>query len=146
MSGEGLEHYVGKIQEKWYKYGTHYLPHDVEVRELQSGISRKDYLVNSWLVNIKVVPKLSVQEWIDAVRRHFKNFWIDEDRCERWINCISSYHKDYDEKNQVARSSPKHDWSSNSADALRYLAVMYDSKTKPNGWEVSFEVDYSGFL
>jgi phage terminase large subunit len=130
MSGEGLEHYVGILRSKPYKYGTHYLPHDAEVRELQSGISRKDYLTGQGLTNIKIVPRLSVQEGIDAVRRHFKNFWFDENKCERGINAISSYHKDYDDKNQVARNQPKHDWASNSSDALRYLAVMYDSMTK----------------
>jgi hypothetical protein len=88
------------------------------------------------------VPRLSVQEGIDAVRRHFKNFWFDETKCERGINAISSYHKDYDDKNQVARNQPKHDWASNSSDALRYLAVMYDSMTKRDV-EVAFEVDYS---
>jgi hypothetical protein len=51
----------------------------------------------------------------------FKYLWIDEDKCERGINALSSYHKEYDAKNQTYRNQPKHDWASNSADAMRYL-------------------------
>jgi hypothetical protein len=71
--------------------------------------------------NIEVVPKLSIEDGIDAVRRMFKSLWIDEDKCERGINALSSYHKEYDAKNQTYRNQPKHDWASNSADAMRYL-------------------------
>jgi hypothetical protein len=38
------------------------------------------------------------------------------------INALREYHKEFDEKNKVWRSKPKHDWSSNAADAFRYLA------------------------
>jgi hypothetical protein len=51
----------------------------------------------------------------------FKSLWIDEDKCERGVNALSSYHKEYDAKNQTYRNQPKHDWASNSADAMRYL-------------------------
>jgi len=35
---------VGVLKEKGYKYGKHYLPHDVEVKELQTGATRKQFL------------------------------------------------------------------------------------------------------
>ena len=40
-SGEGLAHYVQALRDRPYTYGDHYLPHDVEVRELGSGLSRR---------------------------------------------------------------------------------------------------------
>jgi hypothetical protein len=46
MSGEGLEHYVAHIMSKPYRYEKHYLPHDVQVRELSSGQSRYEFLLN----------------------------------------------------------------------------------------------------
>jgi hypothetical protein len=77
------------------------------------------------------VEKLSVEEGIELGRRIFSKVWIDEDKCERGINALSSYHKEYDAKNQTYRTSPKHDWSSNSADAFRYFAVTnYKNKEK----------------
>jgi phage terminase large subunit len=129
-SGESLDHYVGVLQSKGYKYAKHFLPHDVEVKELQTGNTRKQFLESRWMNNIEVVEKLWVEEWIDMARRIFKNVWIDEDKCERWVNALSSYHKEFDAKNQTYRNSPKHDWSSNSADAFRYFAVTYSKMTK----------------
>ena len=131
MSWESLEHYVTVIKSKPYTYKKHYLPHDVEVRELQTGNSRKQYLQSLGMTNIEVVPKLSIEDGIDAVRRMFKSLWIDEDKCERGINALSSYHKEYDAKNQTYRNQPKHDWASNSADAMRYLWVVYVNLTAP---------------
>lgn len=73
-------------------------------------------------------------------RRAFKNMWFDEEKCERGINAISSYHKEFDAKNQTFRSSPKHDWSSNSSDALRYQSVTYSKMTQHNNF------DYQSFV
>lgn len=72
-----------------------------------------------------IVPRMSIQEGIDAVRRMFGNVYIDSTKCQRGIECLESYHKEFDEKNKVYRSTPKHDWASNSADAFRYLGVSY---------------------
>lgn len=138
MSWESLEHYTVLLQSKEYKYAKHYLPHDVEVKELQTGNTRKQFLESRWMNNIEVVEKLWIDEGIDMARRIFKNVWIDEDKCERWVNALSSYHKEYDEKNQTYRNSPKHDWASNSADAFRYLAVAY-SKMTQSSWD--FDMD-----
>ena len=145
MSWEWLAHYVQVINGKPYKYWTHYLPHDVEVKELQTWESRKSFLYGIGMKNIEVVPRLPIDDWIDAVRRMFKHVWIDENNCERGINAITSYHKDYDAKNETYRRQPKHDWASNSADALRYLWIVYNSLTKTKTEAISYEADYSEF-
>jgi hypothetical protein len=41
-SGEGFSHYVRTLREKPYVYGKHYPPHDIAVRELGTGKSRKE--------------------------------------------------------------------------------------------------------
>lgn len=132
MSWEWLEHYVWILKSKPYKYWKHYFPHDIDVRELQSWISRRDYLIKSGLTNIEVVPKVSIQEWIDAVRRVLKYCWFDEWRCYRWIEALTQYHKEYDEKNRIYKNQPKHDWASNSSDWFRYFALTYENMTKTN--------------
>lgn len=129
-SGQPLSHYVSKLAERGYTYGKHYLPHDVEVKELQTWQTRRQYLESQGL-RVEVVEKLGVEEGIEMGRRIFSSIWFDEDKCERWINALSSYHKEYDAKNQTYRTSPKHDWASNSADAFRYFAVTnYKNKEK----------------
>jgi hypothetical protein len=129
-SWEWFEHYIKILKSKNYDYWEHYFPHDIEVKELQSGISRKEFLIKSWIENIRVVPKVSIQDWIDAVRRTLKCCYFDEAKCYRLIEAITQYHKEYDDKNKIFKSSPKHDWSSNSADALRYLALSYEDITE----------------
>lgn len=126
MSWESLDHYVTVLKSKPYKYTPLYLPHDAEVRELSTWSTRKEFFERAWF-RVEIVPKLSIEDGISAVRQVFKNCWFDENKCERWINALWSYHKDFDEKNRVYRNSPKHDWASNSADAFRYMWVMYES-------------------
>ena len=145
MSGEWLEHYVRLLQSKPYNYWTHYLPHDVRVREMWIAQTREEFLYSLGMKNIVVLPPNSPEEWIDAARRMFKNVWIDDTNCERWLNALASYHKEYDDKNQTFRARPKHDWSSNSADAFRYLAVAYNSLTKTRPDNIAYEADYSWF-
>lgn len=122
-SGEPLDYYVKELNKKDYNYGTHYLPHDVEVRELGTGVSRLETLQSLGVKNIKVVDKLGVSDGIQAVRAIFNRFWFDENKCSKGLRALGNYHKEYDEKRKTYRNHPEHDWSSNAADAIRYLAV-----------------------
>jgi phage terminase large subunit len=124
-SGESLEYYVKQLQEKGYNYGTHYLPHDVEVRELGTGVSRLETFKSLGLRDIQVVPQLGIQEGINAVRTFFNKFWFDREKTSVGLRALKSYHKEYDEKRKTFKNHPHHDWSSNAADAIRYLAVSH---------------------
>lgn len=121
-SGEGLAHYAKVLQDKRYVYGTHFAPHDIEVRELGTGKSRKE-TAKSLGIDFKIVPNLSIEDGIEAARNILSRCWFDKTKTQRGINALSSYHKEYDEKNKTWRSHPKHDWASHGADGFRYLAV-----------------------
>lgn len=43
-NGKGLDHYAQILREKGYNYTMHYFPHDGNVRELATGISRLEYM------------------------------------------------------------------------------------------------------
>lgn len=122
QEGEGLPHYARILQEKGYVYGTHYAPHDIEVRELGSGRSRLE-VAQSLGINFQIVPRLSIEDGIDAVRNRFNTLWIDEEKNKEAIRAISNYHKEFDDKRGTFKNQPYHDWSSHIADALRYWAV-----------------------
>lgn len=127
-SGEGLPHYAKKLQEKPYVYSKHHAPHDIEVRELGSGRSRKETAQSLGLV-FQVVPNLSIEDGIEAARSLLSRCWFDRERCARGLDALSSYHKAYDEKLKDWKSYPQHDWSSHAADAFRYLAVGHKTTT-----------------
>lgn len=121
-SGEGLAHYIKVLREKEYVYGAHYAPHDIEVRELGTGKSRRE-TARTLGVNFRVVARHEVLDGIDAVRNILSRCWFDEKRCDRGIEALRSYRKEYDEVRKVYKNTPEHDWSSHPSDAFRILAM-----------------------
>ena len=124
-SGVGLDHYVAILNSKGYNYTDHILPHDVRVRELGTGKSRLDTLDNLCVRPITIAAQLNVDDGIQAVRSLLGRAWFDEEKCERGIDCLRQYRRDYDENNKSFKARPLHDWSSHGADAMRYLAIGY---------------------
>jgi phage terminase large subunit len=155
-SGEGLGYYVTEMQSKGYVYGKHYAPHDIAVKELGSGLSRLETAKSLGITFetkttadgkiSSVVPMLSVEDGIQAVRSRISSLWIDGEKCKRVISALKNYHKDYDETNKVYRNNPKHDWSSHcfTGDTKIltrsgiYQIMELDDKhliLTPNGWK-----------
>ena len=128
-SGEGLGHYAAKLQEKGYLYGNHYAPHDIAVRELGSGKSRLE-IAKSLGIDFEVAERLEIEDGINAARSVFSRCWFDKEKCDRGINALKNYRKDWDEKNKVFRKMPKHDWSSHGADGFRTFAVGYQKQIR----------------
>lgn len=129
-SGFGLDHYVDWIKGQPFIVHRHYLPHDAEARELQTGKSRIEYLEGRNL-NCEIVPRHEVDDGISAVRTSFNRFWFDKTHCARGIDCLRMYRSEFDEKHQVLKSRPLHDWSSHSADAFRYGVMGGKEEQKP---------------
>lgn len=124
-AGEGMGYYIKMLKEKPYVYGTHTAPHDITVRELTSGKSRRD-TAKSLGIDFEIAERGSIEDGIDAVRMIFSRCWFDEERCRVGLNALKSYHKGYDEVNKVFRPKPVHDWSSHGSDAFRTFAVKYE--------------------
>ena len=113
------------LRDKGYIYDQHILPHDVEVKELGTGKSRKEVLHDLGIKDVTIAPKLRVDDGIQAVRMFLKTCWFDEKKCDRGIEALRQYRRDYDEKGKTWRGRPLHDWTSHGADAFRYLATGY---------------------
>ena len=124
-AGVGLDHYARILQEKGYIYTEHILPHDVRVRELGSGKSRFETLENLGIRPITIAPQLGVDDGIQAVRSLLPRVWFDAEKCERGIDCLKQYHREWNEGNLSWNGRPKHDWASHGADAARYFAVGF---------------------
>lgn len=123
MSGKGLEHYVKIIKDKPYVYHEHHLPHDANARSLETGNTRIETLRKLGLGRIHLLPRLSVEDGIHAARMILPRCYFDDVRCERGISALKNYQKKWDSKNKIYIDTPLHDWSSNGADAFRYLAL-----------------------
>jgi len=117
------------LNEKPYTYAEHYLPHDVEIRELMSGISRKTQLEQLGLRPITVAQRVAIEDGINSARAILPKCYFDETKCERGIECLKQYQREWDERLKVFRQKPLHDWTSHGADAFRYLATTLEPKT-----------------
>jgi len=149
-NGKGMEHYIQHLTQ-WADrngviYGQHLAPHDIEVRELTSGRSRKDVARDMGITFRTVQRPRTKIEGIQAIRRMFPRFWIDDERAEQGYACIASYHREWDEKHQRFRDQPVHDWASHGADALQTLALgwrdtmMSGNRPQTHTAELAFNV------
>ncbi len=125
-----LDHYAHVLKEKGYLYGTHYLPHDVEVISLGSNNrSRRDILEGLGVHPITTVPRIaSVEDGIAMVRDKFKACWFHEN-CEEGLEALSNYQYQFDEKHDTFRKVPLHNAASNGADAFRMFAQAFEEDT-----------------
>jgi phage terminase large subunit len=120
--GVGLDYYVSWLRVKGYDKAQQILPHDVRVREMSSGKSRQEVLMEAGL-NITIAPSLSVADGIQAVRRMLPRCWFDKENTKQGLAALRNYRRHYNEKLNVYFDTPLHDWASHYADSFRYLAV-----------------------
>jgi len=128
-SGEGLPYYAKILQERGYVYGDHFAPHDIAVRELGSGRSRKEIALNLG-IRFQVVAKQSIDDGIEAVRSVLPRCYFDEKKARQGLDSLLHYHKEFDQKRGEFKNRPYHDWSSHASDAFRYLAVGFKDSTE----------------
>lgn len=122
-SGEGLQHYAKILAAKPYVYGKHYLPHDAEVKELGTNLSRVETLAGLG-IRATVVPRVSDKaDAIQSVRNFLPKCWLDQTKCAEGIKALKAYRKEWDEKLGTWKNEPLHDWASDPADAFASLAM-----------------------
>jgi phage terminase large subunit len=118
-SGAGLDFYVKELKARPYIYTKHYLPHDIEVRELTfGGRSRRQFLDGHGLKPIVVVPACNPAERISAARIILPKCWFNAPGCARGLKMLRSYKREWNEQAGIWRSNPVHDFSSHCADAF----------------------------
>ena len=120
--GVGLDYYVSWLRERGYDKGQQILPHDVRVREMSSGKSRQEVLMEAGL-DVTIAPSLSVADGIQAVRRLLPRCWFDKEGTKQGLSALRNYRRTFDEKRNVFFDTPLHDWASHYADSFRYLAI-----------------------
>ena len=136
--GVGLDYYVNWLREHDWMFATHILPHDVAVRELGTGLSRKEVLEESGL-SVTIAPKLTVMDGIQAARRILPRCWFDP-KVKLGLDALRNYKRVYDEKRAVFHDRPFHDWASHASDAFRYLAVGLDDAPSES-WSKPLEIN-----
>jgi hypothetical protein len=149
-SGEGMAHYANVLRDKGYVYGTHYMPHDIGVRELGTGKKRSDVAMELGISPISQVPRPKntdqLLDQIEETRSFISTCFFDEVRCDSGdhslISCLEGYRKDWDDKLGAFKRSPLHNWASHGADAFRTGAV--GKQEDDNYTEQELDPEYAG--
>ena len=86
---------------------------------------------------------------INAVRRMLDSCWIDPERCDRGLEALKQYRREFDDKLKTWKQRPRHDWSSHGADALQNVrnglrGKEARSQTKARRWMPRMAGDWLG--
>lgn len=139
--GHALGHYLKVLQERAYVYGECWLPHDAE-NELLASERTIAQQVRAAGYQVKITPKTSVADGIEAGRTFFASCYFDAEKCADGIQCLRNYRYEVDPETKQFSKNPLHDWASHGADAFRYAAVSMTispkkkpaTNTAPVGW------------
>ena len=135
-NGQAIPYYTGLLKQKeeefGYRYGIHWLPHDARAKTLASGGKSiiEQIATKIDIKQLKIVPNLSLQDGIQASRLALNRTWF-HNRCEEGIECLRQYQREWDDDKKVFRDRPKHDWTSHSSDAFRYLSIVWKDEEIP---------------
>jgi hypothetical protein len=132
VSGANIDEIAANILSRPYNFGKHHLPHDARAKTLAAaGKSVIEQLAVHFGINsLSIVPDLSVQDGIQAVRKVLPQCWFDADKCSEGIEALRQYQREYDEDKKAFRQTPRHDWCSHPADAFRMLAIAWRSEPR----------------
>lgn len=120
--GQKLAHYVKALKDRPYAYGDAWLPHDATHELLGSPLTIAQQLREHHF-QVRVTPKISVAQGIEAARTIFSKCWFDQDKCADGLQSLRHYRYEQKPDGESFAKQPLHDWSSHAADAFRYLAV-----------------------
>ena len=123
--GKPVAYYAGVVKERGYTYGRHWLPHDAVPATLAAnGRSILEQLVGLGL-RCGVVPKLDINDGIQATRLMLPRCYFDKDKCADGLEALKQYQREWDEDHKRFKDKPRHDWTSHAADAFRYLSLVW---------------------
>jgi phage terminase large subunit len=138
-SGVGIDWYTRKLKDRPYVYADHIWPHDGghgNIRDVGDATLKKT-AEDLGVRPLRILDRdLKIEHGINAVRQmlpicEFNNSPIPFDdetpeqaaaRMERALDALKTYRREWDETLQRFSETPLHDWTSDFADGLRYLA------------------------
>ena len=119
--GREIQHYIDWIQSLG-NVAQVYLPHDARAKSLQTGRSIIEVFLSNGIYP-EIIPKMNLQDGIEAARQIIPKCWFNEDRTYDGLEHLRAYSRLWDEKTSSFKDRPNHDSHSHAADAFRYMAL-----------------------
>lgn len=121
------------VKEQPYVYAAHYAPHDINVEEMSTKVSRWQ-TASEHGIEFEIVEKLPLMDGIDAVRNLLPRCWFDEELTLLGRKALEHYHKKRDDKSESFSDTPAKSWANHGSDGFRMLAVVADSIVETREW------------
>jgi len=123
-SGKPIHWYLSEMGARGYVYGCDYLPWDIGMHAGHMGGGRSiEELMRQAGRKVRITPKISVVDGINAARTILPMCWFDEERTKAGVKALSHYRYGEMKTTEHPTREPLHDWASHGADAFRYFAV-----------------------
>jgi len=119
-SGEQLKYYADVIRSKPYTLGSELiLPHDAGHQRL--GMESVDKQLQALGFGTRVLPvERSVMPGIEACRVAINRSYFDYEKTRFGRQMLNAYQREHDEKHDVWKVRPLHNYASDAADSFRY--------------------------
>lgn len=123
-TGFGIDHYLEEIQRRKYLVKRILLPHDAANHHQAASKTIERQVRDVYPGEIvKIVPKLSLVNGINAVRQLFPRLYFAEGPTSDGVLALQHYQYGVHPDTKQRTKEPLHNWASNPADSLRYYAV-----------------------
>lgn len=124
-TGMPISHYTDVMQSRRfgnrYAYSKVFVPQDANKKEMVSGSSMATTLQSLGYEVVLLDKEKNVDAGINQVMDAFPRFWVDRIKCNRLIEALRHYRREFSYEHDTYLQKPVHDWSSHPCDALRYL-------------------------
>jgi hypothetical protein len=120
---DDLEEWCAWLNAKGY-HGNDYVPHDILVTEWGSKRTRIETL-RALGRKPKRVTKVSVADGLQAGRIAINAAEFDAVRCEKGIEGLKAYRREWDDERKTFRENPVKDWAEHIGSAWRYLGLAW---------------------
>ena len=105
---------------------SHFLPHDGKNRDKATAKSTQDILHELGEASYCVAKPNRKIDAINLIRRMLYRTKFNKENTERLIDCLSNYSKIFDEKNNIYKDHPLHDWTSHAVDAFQTMTLAIE--------------------
>ncbi len=125
---KGLPHYIRHVKnwQRDYNFHWHFGPHDLKKTEFTNNRQVVDTAYDLG-INFEVLPKADRASAIDNLRSFLRVLHVNEnENTLHVLDMLASYRREYDDKNQVFKDTPVHDFASDSTDMMRYAAQSWE--------------------
>jgi hypothetical protein len=128
---DGLPEAAVVLQNRKYRYGKHYAPHDANKTETGSGKTIVQQ-AKGLGIPFERIPSIGVDDGINQALMMFPRVYINAEKCEQLVSALRNYRKKWDPIRLDWLPEPFKDWTNHFADALRYLSLTEDLMTNEN--------------